>query len=95
MARVKGPMPPPKKVWRLSEAVPAGEWVDPNEDDAAAAAAPALGALPEVSSGGWVMSSFDLLNGVDVSDEEVTVPGDLLDELFPPRAATPKADGRS
>ena len=90
MARVKGPAPPPKLVWRISEAAPAGEWVDPS---AVEGCAPTLGPLPEMSSGGWVMSSFDLLNGVDVSDEDVTVPGDLLDELFPPAGADSKRGG--
>ena len=36
--------------------------------------------------GGWLVSSFDLLSGVDVVDEETdTVPADLFDELFPDR----------
>jgi len=92
MARVKGPAPPRKLVWRISEAAPAGEWVDPTSVEGCA---PMQAGLPEASSGGgWVMSSFDLLTGVDVSDEDVTVPGDLLDELFPPPGAVPRREGQ-
>jgi hypothetical protein len=41
--------------------------------------------LPEVSYGNWVTSSYDLLDGVDVSDDPDTLPGELMDELFPPK----------
>jgi hypothetical protein len=59
-----------------------GEWVDP----AAAPTRPAARTeLPEVSSGGWVVSSFDLLQGTDIVEGPHTVPDDLFDELFPPQ----------
>ncbi len=32
---------------------------------------------------GWRQSSFDLAYGLDVIDADDTVPGDLLDDLFP------------
>ena len=80
------PPPPkvrlPRKVWRISKNAPWGEWVDPNLPVAAPASAP----QPEVSEDTWVTSSFDLANGVDVNEEPDTVPGDLLDELFAPKA---------
>jgi len=57
-----------------------GEWVDPS----ARPEPPPKKDLPEVSSGNWVVSSFDLLNGVDIDDSPNTVPDDLFDELFPP-----------
>jgi hypothetical protein len=73
-----------KLVWRISESSPKGEWVDVN----APIARPSRNDLPEVSSGGWVGSSFDLLSGADVSDDPDTVPNALLDELFqtPPKS---------
>lgn len=58
-----------------------GEWVDPS----APREPQPKKELPEVSSGSWVVSSFDLLNGVDVDDSPNTVPDELFDELFPPR----------
>ncbi len=88
------PVPPaaPKRVWRISADAPQGAWVDPRviHTKPAAKTDPSLGELPEVSSGGWVISSFDLLNGTDISEAEDTVPGDLLDELFPQRVDVPK-----
>ena len=69
---------PPRLVWRISERAPMGEWVDASRHDE-----PASSSLPEVSSGGWVMSSYDLLQGSDISEVEDTIPGELFDELFP------------
>ena len=79
--------PPPKKrlVWRITENAPQGEWIDPD--------APPLSGksdLPEVSSGGWIMSSFDLLSGAEVSENPETVPDALFDELFRPKDDDPK-----
>ena len=68
-------------VWRISDRAPLGEWVDPNIP---ITITPPQKHLPEVSSGKWVRSSFDLLSGVDVDDSPNTVPDDLFDELFPP-----------
>ena len=54
---------------------------------------PAPPALPEatVSSGGWVVSSFELLSGADVTEGYDTVPGDLFDAFFePPVPPAPK-----
>lgn len=80
MATFKAPQPQGRRVWRISERAPLGEWVDPSSVDESAP----LPELPEVSSGGWVISSFDLLHGTDISEngEGDTVPGELLDELF-------------
>jgi hypothetical protein len=44
--------------------------------------------LPEVSGGTWVMWSFDLLDGTEVT--EGALPGGLFDELFGPRQVEPK-----
>ena len=67
---------PVKKVWRISESAPMGEWVNKS----APIAPKASKELPEVSSGTWVKSSYDLLDGTDVA--EGALPGDLFDELF-------------
>lgn len=80
--------PPPQKkrlVWRITEIAPMGEWVDPG-----AAAISAKRDLPEVSSGGWIMSSFDLLSGAEVNENPETVPDALFDQLFPPKDEAPK-----
>jgi hypothetical protein len=69
---------PAKKVWRISDSAPKGEWVD--------RANPVVTSgkdLPEVSYGTWVMSSYDLLDGTDVTEE--ALPGALFDELFAPK----------
>jgi hypothetical protein len=75
-----------KVVWRISESSPMGEWVElrPARSAPPRTTSP-LGDLPEVSFGGWVMSSFDLLNGTDINENPDTVPGELYDELFAPQ----------
>jgi hypothetical protein len=39
---------------------------------------------PDVSTGSWVLSSFDLLQGTDITEDADanTIPADLFDELF-------------
>ena len=61
-----------------------GEWVEP------ATIPPPKADPPERHSSTWVMSSFDLQYGADISDVSDTVPEALLDELFPPRNDSPK-----
>ena len=86
------PTPAAKRlIWRITEAAPLGEYVDASEVAASAAAAARsaaapVPALPEatVSSGGWVVSSFELLHGADVTEGYDTVPGDLFDSFFSP-----------
>ena len=63
-------------------------------EDTPAPAIPNKKELPEVSSGSWVTSSFDLLSGTDISEDNDTIPGELLDELFPPLVTKPKAPKR-
>ena len=87
------PTAPAKRVWRISASAPMGEWVDIG----ARAAPPAPPTpkiskeLPEVSYGSWVTSSYDLLDGTDVTDDPDTLPGELLDELFAPKPDPPKS----
>ena len=79
-------------VWRISAEAPQGKWVDPTKSRNE----PPKENLPEVSYGGWASSSFDLLSGVDVSDDPDTVPDALFDELFPQKEDGPDdPDGSS
>jgi len=79
-------------VWRIIAEAPQGQWVDPTKSRNE----PSEENLPEVSYGGWASSSFDLLSGVDVSDDPHTVPDALFDELFPPKQDGPEdPDGSS
>lgn len=84
----KRPVPTSKKlVWRISERAPLGELVD---SSAPPPDAPIDTPLPEASqAGGWIVSSFELLNGIDVSDGPDTVTDDLFDALFPDSGRPP------
>ena len=91
MVQRKQPPPAKKLVWRITEAAPLGEFVDPQ----AQPQRPTPEALPEatVSTGGWVVSSFELLHGADVTEGYDTVPSDLLDQLFAdPASKAPGAE---
>ena len=80
--------------WRSSQGAPAGEWVDRSAPPPPPPVRPVpspITKLPEVSTGGWLVSSFDLLSGTDVVEDDLdSVPMDLFDELFPP---VPTTDG--
>ena len=91
VAKHKPPVPP-KAVWRISEDAPLGEWVDPNASVAAPRNTPAP--LPEVSYGSWITSSYDLLDGTEIVEDDASVPGELFDELFGPvpGATAPKRE---
>lgn len=85
------PVAPAKRVWRISERVPLGEWVDSVAPPPPPPPVPHLSKeLPEVSYGSWVTSSYDLLDGADVTDDPDTLPGELFDELFAPKPLGPK-----
>jgi len=70
-------------VWRISQRAPLGEWVDRTAPPPPSPAPPQE--LPEVSTGGWIVSSFDLLRGAEVDASGDTVPDELFDQLFPPK----------
>lgn len=74
-----------KVVWRISERAPMGEWVKPG----AQMTNPSKD-MPEVSYGSWVTSSYDLLDGADVTEDPDTILGDLFDELFAPKLDAPE-----
>ena len=89
MARFNGPKQGKKLIWRITAAAPLGEFVDPDAE-------PRRPPTPDESAperGGWVVSSFDLKHGADVSEGSDTVPGDLYDELFAPSGAAPNSGG--
>lgn len=90
MFRPKKTTVPAKKIWRISDNAPMGEWVN----EATPAAPKQSQDLPEVSQGAWVRSSFDLLDGADVTEDPDTLPDDLFDELFPPKPDAPKEPGQ-
>jgi|APDOM4702015118_1054815.scaffolds.fasta_scaffold15139_2 hypothetical protein len=94
---------PAKKVWRISRSAPQGEWVlvEPSPPVKVAPVAkltpvakPRGDDLPEVSSGSWVTSSYDLLSGSEVTENPETIPDELFDELFAPRQDDPKNSGK-
>ena len=80
-----------KLVWRISESSPLGEVVDPAAANPShPGAKPAPKDRSEVTSGSWVMSSFELLHGAEVNDDPNTVTDELFDELFPQHQAAAK-----
>ncbi len=78
-------LPPPRRVWRVTLEAPMGEFVDldpltaPPGGAEADVAPKVLDPAPVVD---WRSSSWDLLNGCEVNDDEESIPGDLFDELF-------------
>lgn len=76
---------PARRVWRVTAAAPMGEFVDIDlTTPASAAGAPDVQArvLDPAPVVDWRSSSYDLLNGLEVNDDEESIPGDLFDELF-------------
>ena len=71
---------PGRRIWRITQDAPLGEYVDPDQIAQEAAAQRPLIERPDPP--GWQASSFDLSRGLEVSDETDTIPGDLFDELF-------------
>lgn len=58
-----------KMVWRISDSNPKGGWVDAEAvTEPHSTAGDKTAEAPNITFGGWVMSSFDLLKGLDVSD---------------------------
>ena len=74
----------PRRVWRATADAPMGEFVDidlsaPQNPGASDVQARVLDPAPVVD---WRSSAYDLLNGLEVNDDEASIPGDLFDELF-------------
>jgi hypothetical protein len=88
MRRKKPATAAKRLVWRISESAPLGAFVDPDEELRPAVPRESVdSSLPS----GWMVSSFELLHGADVTEGPDTVPADLFDELFPdfPPTTTP------
>jgi hypothetical protein len=68
----------PRRVWRVTQSAPQGEYVNPSEL-VPAPKPPTQKAEPDP---GWLVSSFELIHGVEVTDETDSLPGELFDELF-------------
>ena len=78
-AKRKRERPKPRMVWRISSAAPLGQLVDV----ASPVEPPVLRPPAEPTLPGWSMSSFELLHGVEITEEDPsTVPAELIDELF-------------
>jgi hypothetical protein len=84
------PRPAKKLIWRISEDMPLGDWVDSTSTPAPITKTEP----PEEPTDSWASSSFDLLHGVDVSENEDTVPSELLDELFQPHDDISQGSGK-
>ena len=67
-----------RRIWRITEAAPAGEFID--SDQLAMEQQRPVAAVPRHP--GWAGSTFDLLTGIEVSEDQSTVPAELFDELF-------------
>jgi hypothetical protein len=77
----KKPAPTAKRlVWRISESFPLGAFVDPDDD---IRLSPRREPVDPGLASGWMVSSFELLHGADITEGPDTVPADLFDELFP------------
>jgi len=87
MAKFRGPNQGRKLVWRITAYAPLGEFVDPGAE-----LPPVAAVRGEAGPGGWVLSSFDLMHGVEVREDGDTVPGELCDALFSFPEAAPKPD---
>lgn len=68
--------PRQRRAWRVTASAPLGEYVDPD------APPPSPVTPPESHEPGWLMSSFELSNGLEVKEEPDTIPAELLDMLF-------------
>ena len=90
MARMNVKVKPKRLVWRISDAAPLGEWVDLNNPPVKVKTPVAVEASPR----NWIGSSFDLLKGVDVNEDQDTVPDSLRDEFFPGTNTNPKTPGK-
>ena len=73
---VKRPASTKRRVWRITEAAPLGEIVDPDRP------VPKTKTAGEPTQTGWTISSIELKGGVEVNDGPDTVPDDLFEELF-------------
>ena len=76
----------PRKVWRMTADAPLGEFVDVDPHVERRAAPPAEPAAPVILDpappASFHDSTTELMQGLDVSDESDSIPGELFDKLF-------------
>jgi hypothetical protein len=78
MAKVNaGKVGRPRVVWRVTSNAPLGEYVDPDKIPE-----PEPPGRVEAQEPGWLLSSFELSHGLQVTDESDTIPAELFDSLF-------------
>lgn len=84
MRKTEKPAAPPRRFWRMTPEAPRGEVVEVDARPEKTVAPPAPDELRESS---WLRSSWDLLNGLEVTE---TSPGELEEGLFdvPTKAAS-------
>lgn len=99
MAKRIPPQDASRLVWRITAETPLGAIVDPTVKSVR----PALSTIPdEPREANWARSSWDLLNGLEVTE---TGPGELFEDLFsdsaspatlsPPATVSPQAPAAS
>ena len=64
-------------VWRVTASAPLGEYVDPDK-----VPPPEPSSAVEAQEPGWLLSSFELSSGLQVTDESDTMPAELFETLF-------------
>src|SRR6187549_3708811 len=75
-----------RRVWRMTPESPLGEFVDADEKPAKPTAQPGP---DELQPSSYVRSSWDLLNGLEVTESSPSDLEALFDELPQPPTATP------
>jgi hypothetical protein len=87
MAQFKSGPPAPRRVWRITPDAPSGKYVDVDNVAKSTPTPPPVRPEPaDPTDIGWIQSSFDLSDGLDVLEDDDTVPAPLMDELFSKRS---------
>ena len=82
MAKAKKKPVVKKVIWRMSNNAPLGEYVHPGDSDGPSSEPPAAPTPPDPKSS-WKLSSLELSDGLQVSEQPLdTLPDDLWDEFF-------------
>ena len=89
MAQFRSGPPAKRRVWRITPDAPSGKYVDVDAAVAPIQAPVARSEATDPTDIGWIQSSFDLSDGLDVLEDDDTVPAPLMDELF----AQKRSDG--
>ena len=84
MAKAKKKPEVKKVIWRMSSAAPLGEYVHPADAAGASSEAPPTPASPTPDpKSSWRLSSLELQDGLQISEQPIdTLPDELWDEFF-------------